>query len=129
VGEGQRGHHRLTFVHFGYRPHQLQVVLLIIGLIAVLVFAGLGYLAVRLGFAGWSTWRTPPSSLPPQSGPAGRPWSSRTEVGRLANALNGMLGQIETAFREREAAAADARTSEQRMRRFIATPATSYAPR
>ncbi|RFS82360.1 sensor histidine kinase [Actinomadura spongiicola] len=36
-----------------------------------------------------------------------------TEVGRLAEALNGMLGQIEAAFREREA-------SEDRLRRFVA---------
>jgi two-component system, OmpR family, sensor kinase len=37
----------------------------------------------------------------------------RTEVGRLGVALNDMLGQIETAFRAREA-------SEQRLRRFVA---------
>ncbi|TDD81763.1 HAMP domain-containing histidine kinase [Actinomadura rubrisoli] len=37
----------------------------------------------------------------------------RTEVGRLASALNGMLAQIESAFREREA-------SEDRLRQFIA---------
>ena len=36
----------------------------------------------------------------------------RTEVGRLGNALNGMLGQIEGAFRERE-------QSEERLRRFL----------
>ncbi|GAA3441431.1 sensor histidine kinase [Planomonospora venezuelensis] len=37
----------------------------------------------------------------------------RTEVGRLRLALNEMLGQIESAFREREA-------SEERLRRFVA---------
>ena len=49
----------------------------------------------------------------------------RTEVGRLGLALNGMLGQIESAFAEKEA-------SEQRLRRFLAdashelrTPLTS----
>ncbi len=49
----------------------------------------------------------------------------RTEVGQLGNALNIMLGRIETAFREREA-------SEARLRRFVAdashelrTPLTS----
>jgi len=48
-----------------------------------------------------------------------------TEIGRLATALNGMLGQIEAAFRERAA-------SEARLRRFVAdashelrTPLTS----
>jgi two-component system OmpR family sensor kinase len=56
----------------------------------------------------------------------------RTEVGRLAGALNGMLARIEQAVREREAAANAARQSEERMRRFVAdashelrTPLTS----
>jgi two-component system OmpR family sensor kinase len=51
----------------------------------------------------------------------------RTEMGRLGRSLNGMLGQIETAFRSRaesEAAARrseeSARDSEERMRRFVA---------
>lgn len=39
--------------------------------------------------------------------------TERTEVGRLGQALNAMLAQIETAFRERE-------RSEQRLRRFVA---------
>ncbi|MFD1147181.1 sensor histidine kinase [Saccharothrix hoggarensis] len=38
---------------------------------------------------------------------------ARTEVGRLGDALNAMLGQLESAFREREA-------SEDRLRRFVA---------
>ena len=63
----------------------------------------------------------------------------RTEMGRLGRAINGMLTQIEAAFRAREAseaaareAAVEARRSEDRMRRFIAdashelrTPLTS----
>jgi two-component system OmpR family sensor kinase len=56
----------------------------------------------------------------------------RTEVGRLSTALNGMLAQIETAFRQREASEASAKQSEDRMRRFVAdashelrTPLTS----
>jgi two-component system OmpR family sensor kinase len=44
----------------------------------------------------------------------------RTEVGRLGNALNGMLSQIETAFRAQAASEATARESEGRMRRFVA---------
>lgn len=44
----------------------------------------------------------------------------RTEVGRLGNALNGMLSQIETAFRAQAKSEATARESEERMRRFIA---------
>ncbi|MEU9891503.1 HAMP domain-containing sensor histidine kinase [Sphaerisporangium sp. NPDC051011] len=56
----------------------------------------------------------------------------RTEVGSLAASLNGMLAQIETAFRAREISEAAARSSEERMRRFVAdashelrTPLTS----
>lgn len=60
------------------------------------------------------------------------PGGERTEVGRLATALNSMLEQIETALTEREASEAGARASEDRMRRFVAdashelrTPLTS----
>jgi two-component system, OmpR family, sensor kinase len=55
-----------------------------------------------------------------------------TEVGRLGQALNAMLDQIETAFRGREASEARAVHSEARMRQFVAdashelrTPLTS----
>jgi two-component system OmpR family sensor kinase len=44
----------------------------------------------------------------------------RTEVGRLGNALNGMLTQVETAFHARTESEATARESEGRMRRFVA---------
>jgi two-component system OmpR family sensor kinase len=44
----------------------------------------------------------------------------RTEVGRLAQSLNAMLAQIETAFRARAQSEAAARHSEERMRRFLA---------
>jgi two-component system OmpR family sensor kinase len=43
----------------------------------------------------------------------------RTEVGRLSLALNGMLAQIQRAVASSESSAAEARTSEERMRRFI----------
>ncbi|RBQ15553.1 two-component sensor histidine kinase [Spongiactinospora rosea] len=63
----------------------------------------------------------------------------RTEMGRLGRAVNGMLAQIEKALRDRSAseaaarrAASAARSSEERMRRFVAdashelrTPLTS----
>ncbi len=56
----------------------------------------------------------------------------RTEVGRLSNALNGMLTRIESAFRAQQASEAEARGSEEKMRRFVAdashelrTPLTS----
>ncbi len=43
----------------------------------------------------------------------------RTEVGRLSLALNGMLAQIQRAVASSDQSAAQARTSEERMRRFI----------
>jgi two-component system OmpR family sensor kinase len=43
----------------------------------------------------------------------------RTEVGRLSLALNGMLTQIQAALAASEASAEQARSSEDRMRRFI----------
>ncbi|MFG1707524.1 sensor histidine kinase [Nonomuraea sp. M3C6] len=43
----------------------------------------------------------------------------RTEVGRLAGSLNGMLAQIEAAFAARSASEAAARRSEDRMREFV----------
>jgi two-component system OmpR family sensor kinase len=43
----------------------------------------------------------------------------RTEVGRLSAALNGMLAQIQRAVASSEASAEKARSSEDRMRRFI----------
>ncbi|MGY1698952.1 sensor histidine kinase [Geodermatophilus sp. SYSU D00766] len=56
----------------------------------------------------------------------------RTEVGRLLQALNGMLARIESAFRSQQASEEQARASEERMRRFVAdashelrTPLTS----
>jgi two-component system OmpR family sensor kinase len=44
---------------------------------------------------------------------------TRTEVGRLSLALNGMLAQIQRAVASSESSAEQARTSEDRMRRFI----------
>jgi two-component system, OmpR family, sensor kinase len=44
---------------------------------------------------------------------------ARTEVGRLSLALNGMLAQIQRAVASSESSAEKARTSEERMRRFI----------
>jgi two-component system OmpR family sensor kinase len=45
---------------------------------------------------------------------------AKTEVGRLARALNVMLGRIERAFAQRDATERELRESESRMRRFVA---------
>jgi two-component system OmpR family sensor kinase len=106
---------------------------LLIGWVVLVVLAVIGYLAVRSSLrplaevkdtaeaiaAGDLTRRVP--EHPP-----------RTEVGQLSGALNGMLAQIESAFRAQQASEAAARSSEERMRRFVAdashelrTPLTS----
>ncbi|HMD45705.1 MAG TPA: HAMP domain-containing sensor histidine kinase [Acidimicrobiales bacterium] len=46
--------------------------------------------------------------------------NDRTEVGRLARALNVMLGRIEMAFAARDATEAQLRDSESRLRQFVA---------
>jgi two-component system, OmpR family, sensor kinase len=112
---------------------RLLVIELLVGGLAVVLMAGVGYLVVRrslrpleevestaAGIAAGDLSRRVPQS------------DERTEVGRLSGAFNSMVDQIETAFREREASAAAARTSEDRMRRFVAdashelrTPLTS----
>jgi two-component system OmpR family sensor kinase len=104
-----------------------------IGAVVLLVFAGLGYGAVRTSLrplvaveetaqaiAGGDLTRRVPESDP------------RTEVGRLAGSLNSMLSQIEQAFLAQQASETSARQSEERMRRFVAdashelrTPLTS----
>jgi two-component system OmpR family sensor kinase len=48
--------------------------------------------------------------------PAGDP---DTEIGSLSLSFNTMVAQVEEAFAEREASEAEARTSEERMRRFV----------
>jgi two-component system OmpR family sensor kinase len=104
-----------------------------VGLAVLLALAVLGYAAVR------STLRrlveveeTAEAIAAGDLTRRVRPAPARTEVGRLARALNTMLGQIETAFRDRQASERQARASEERMRRFIAdashelrTPITS----
>jgi two-component system OmpR family sensor kinase len=111
-------------------------------LVAIEVFVGLIVLTL-LGAAGHLVVRT---SLRPlgevertakaiaagdlsQRVPEG---DERTEVGRLATALNGMLARIESAFRAQQQSEERARGSAERMRRFVAdaghelrTPLTS----
>jgi two-component system OmpR family sensor kinase len=112
---------------------QLVLIEVIGGLIVVLLLGGLGYALVRRSLrplveveraaediaAGDLSRRVP--ELDP-----------RTEVGRLSRAFNTMLGRIEVAFRAREESEAEAKVSEERMRRFVAdashelrTPLTS----
>ncbi|HXY17195.1 MAG TPA: HAMP domain-containing sensor histidine kinase [Gaiellaceae bacterium] len=82
------------------------------GVLAAL--AGLGLWVVRLGLRPLSAIESTASAI--AAGDLSRRVEraeQRTEVGRLGLALNAMLGQIETAFKAREA-------SERRLRRFVA---------
>ena len=111
----------------------LQEINLAVGGIVLIVLGVAGYVLVRVSMrplvriedtadtiaAGDLSQRVPDEDVP-------------AEVRRLGLALNGMLAQIESAFRDREASEAAARASEDRMRRFVAdashelrTPLTS----
>jgi two-component system OmpR family sensor kinase len=95
----------------------LHRLLLVEGLVTVLVLAGialLGLWVIRLGLRPLTAIGATAATIA-----AGdltqrvQREDDRTEVGRLGLALNAMLGQIETAFRAREA-------SERKLRRFVA---------
>ncbi len=112
---------------------QLVVLQLGIGAAVFVVLAGVGTLVVRRSLRPLSVVEHTAAAIAAgdlsRRVPAGSP---RTEVGRLSTALNGMLGQIERAFRVQQQSEAAARKSEQQMRQFVAdashelrTPLTS----
>jgi two-component system OmpR family sensor kinase len=112
---------------------RLVTIEVVVGLIVVVVLAAAGYGLVRnslrpLGEVEQTARAIAAGDLS-QRVPEG---SERTEVGRLATALNGMLARIESSFRAQQASESQARASEDRMRRFVAdashelrTPLTS----
>jgi two-component system OmpR family sensor kinase len=104
-----------------------------VGLIVLSVLAVAGYLLVRNSLRPLVAVERTAQAIAEgdlsQRVPEG---DARTEVGRLSNALNGMLTRIESAFRAQQASEEQARVSEARMRRFVAdashelrTPLTS----
>jgi signal transduction histidine kinase len=106
---------------------------LVVGLIVLTVLGAAGYVLVRNSLrplaAVERTARAIAAGDLSQRVPVG---DERTEVGRLSTALNGMLSQIERAFRAQQSSEEEARESESRMRRFVAdashelrTPLTS----
>ncbi|GAC1444237.1 MAG: sensory box histidine kinase PhoR [Mycobacteriales bacterium] len=112
---------------------RLELLELAIGAVVLIGFAGLGYGAVRSSLRPLVEVERTAEAI------AGGDFSQRvadadprTEVGRLSRSLNGMLGQIEEAFDAQRMSEAQARQSEERMRRFVAdashelrTPLTS----
>ena len=112
---------------------RLQLLELLIGVAVVTVLAGAGYFVVRRSLRPLTEVEDTAAAIAegdltrriPEADP-------RTEVGRLSAALNGMLHQIESAFRVQQQSEAAARRSEEQMRQFVAdashelrTPLTS----
>jgi two-component system, OmpR family, sensor kinase len=112
---------------------RLDLIELLVGLITLSLVGVIGWLAVTRSLrplreveaTAGEIARGDLSRRVPETDP-------RTEVGRLGVAFNAMLAQIETAFEDRSRSEAAARTSEERMRRFVAdashelrTPLTS----
>ena len=94
--------------------HRLELVIGGVSALVLVLLAALGTLAVRLGLrpltdVEHTAHRIAQGDLS-QRVPDGRPG---TEIGRLAESLNGMLSQIEAAFTARKA-------SEATLRRFVA---------
>jgi signal transduction histidine kinase len=112
---------------------RLVAVQLIVGLVVLTVLGATGYVLVRnslrpLGEVERTAQAIAAGDLS-QRVPAG---DDRTEVGRLATALNGMLARIESAFRAQQRSEEESREAAERMRRFVAdashelrTPLTS----
>ena len=105
----------------------------VIGVLVLLVLAGVGYAVVRSSLRPLVEVEETAAAI--AAGDLARRVPEHpvgTEVGRLSSALNGMLSQIESAFLAQQASESAARASEERMRRFVAdashelrTPLTS----
>jgi two-component system OmpR family sensor kinase len=112
---------------------QLEIADTVAGVAAIVLLAGIGFPLIRASLAPLSRMEDTASAI--AAGELSRRIphpQERTEVGRLASALNAMLGRIEASYRAREDGEAKARDSEDRMRRFVAdashelrTPLTS----
>jgi two-component system OmpR family sensor kinase len=94
--------------------NRVQAIVLLTGLLAGVACALLGWVAIRRAFVPLVEVEDTAAAI--ARGDLSRRVPARpatTEVGRLTASLNGMLAQIESAFRDRE-------TSEARTRRFAA---------
>ena len=113
--------------------HRLVGLEIIVGIVGLVLLGGAGYFIVRNSLRPLIEVETTAEAI--AAGDLTRrvpDLSPRTEVGRLSQALNTMLGQIESAFTSQRASETAARESEERMRRFVAdashelrTPLTS----
>jgi two-component system OmpR family sensor kinase len=100
---------------------RLRAINLGVGALVLALLAALGYFAVRSSLRPLVEVEHTAEAI--AAGDLSRRVAERdprTEVGRLGRALNAMLGQIEAAFRASEASERSARSSEERMRQFVA---------
>jgi two-component system, OmpR family, sensor kinase len=112
---------------------QLEIAEVVAGAAAVALLVGISFPLIRASLAPLTKIENTAEAI--AAGDLSRRIAhpaENTEVGRLASALNAMLGRIESAYRAREDGEARARDSEDRMRRFVAdashelrTPLTS----
>ena len=112
----------LSLEEFEESRSRLIVIEAIVAAITLLLAGGIGWLLVHIGLRPLRKVEATALRIAdggdldqevPGQGPA-------TEIGRLATALNTMLGRIRQAFIERDAKELELQTSEQRMRRFVA---------
>ena len=104
---------------------RLIVLEVIIGAVLLIAIAALGYVVVRWTLRPLAEVERTAHDIAAGAGdgafiervPEGDP---RSEVGSLASSFNAMIDRIDSAFRDREASEEEARTSERRMRRFVA---------
>ncbi|MGY1713033.1 sensor histidine kinase [Geodermatophilus sp. SYSU D01106] len=112
---------------------RLVVIEVVVGLVVLAALGVAGYALVRSSLRPLAAVERTAQAIAAgdlsQRVPEG---DGRTEVGRLSQALNGMLARIESAFRAQQRSEEQARASEERMRRFVAdashelrTPLTS----
>jgi two-component system OmpR family sensor kinase len=111
----------------------LALIELLAGVIALVLLMVTGFWLIRASLAPLGDIERTAESI--AAGDLSRrvaDYQPRTEVGRLATALNTMLGRIEAAYRVRAEGQLRAQGSEERMRRFVAdashelrTPLTS----
>jgi two-component system OmpR family sensor kinase len=101
--------------------HRLLAVELAVTIAALLAAGLLGWWLVRVGLRPLRAMEQSAEAIAagePDQRVAGE--NDHTEVGRLARALNVMLGRIQAAFAERDATESELRASEERMRHFVA---------
>ncbi len=112
---------------------QLSLLLLVVGVWVILILAALATWVVRRNLRPLTHIERTANRI------TAGDWSPRvdsiapnTEVGHVGIAVNSVLDQLQTSFDQREQALAEARASEERMRRFVAdashelrTPLTS----